>query len=60
MAPTPMSVLLGRNHPSFERYGVQYYPSLQEISKHGAHPYAISGDRAKSGADVYLTLHPFL
>ncbi len=50
----------GGINPSYERYGVQYYPSLQETFK----TWSASAARfqeiaAKSGADVYLTLHPF-
>ena len=57
---THLGVVWGGINPSFERYGVQYYSSLQETFKTWAGSAARMQDIvAEIGADVYLTIHPF-
>jgi metallo-beta-lactamase class B len=55
-----VGVVWGGINPSYTRYGVQYYPSLQETFK----TWSASITRFQkiadaAGADTYLTIHPF-
>jgi metallo-beta-lactamase class B len=54
-----MGAVWGGMAPSFERYGVRYYSSLQETFKTWSASLKRFQDIAnKAGADVYLTIHP--
>ncbi len=56
---THTGVVWGGINPSFERYGVRYYSSLQETFKIWSDSAARMQDIIKmTGADVYLTIHP--
>ena len=55
-----IGVVWGGINPSFERYGVQYYDSLEETFNTWADSAArMKSIVAQTGADVYLTIHPF-
>ena len=57
---THIGVLWGGINPSFERYGVRYYSSLEETFNTWADSAGrMRGIVAETGADVYLTIHPF-
>jgi metallo-beta-lactamase class B len=50
----------GGINPSMRRYGVQYYPSLQETFKTWSASVTRFEQLAeRAGADTYLTIHPF-
>ena len=54
-----IGVVWGGINPSFERYGVRYYSSLQETFKTWSDAAArMQGIIRQTGADVYLTIHP--
>jgi metallo-beta-lactamase class B len=54
-----IGVVWGGINPSFERYGVRYYTSLQETFKIWSDAAARMQNIIKqNGADVYLTIHP--
>jgi metallo-beta-lactamase class B len=54
-----IGVVWGGINPSFERYGVRYYSSLQETFKTWSDAAArMQGIIKQTGADVYLTIHP--
>jgi metallo-beta-lactamase class B len=54
-----MGVIWGGMAPSYERYGVRYYSSLQETFKTWSSSIKRFHDLAtKAGADVYLAIHP--
>jgi metallo-beta-lactamase class B len=56
---THIGVVWGGINPSFERYGVRYYSSLQETFKTWSDSAArMQGIIKQTGADVYLTIHP--
>lgn len=57
---THIGVVWGGINPSFERYGVRYYSSLEETFNTWADSAARMKEIvAETGADVYLTIHPF-
>jgi len=57
---THIGVLWGGINPGFERYGVRYYSSLEETFTTWADSAARMIDIVEeTGADVYLTIHPF-
>src|SRR5262249_32894195 len=54
-----LGAVWGGMAPSFERYGVRYFSSLQETFKTWSASLKRFQDiAAKAGADVYLTIHP--
>jgi metallo-beta-lactamase class B len=54
-----VGVIWGGMAPSYERYGVRYYSSLQETFKTWSNSIKRFQDiSAKAGADVYLAIHP--
>ena len=56
---THLGLVWGGINPSFERYGVRYYPTLEETFKTWSDSTARMQEIVKqTGADVYLTIHP--
>ncbi len=55
-----VGVVWGGMNPSYERYGVRYYPSLQDTFRTWSASIRRFADiAAKAGGDVYLSIHPY-
>jgi metallo-beta-lactamase class B len=55
-----LGAVWGGMNPSYARYGVQYFPTLQETFKTWSASIRRFQDiAAKAGADVYLSIHPY-
>ena len=55
-----MGVVWGGMNPSYERYGVRYYSSLQDTFRTWSGSIRRFADiAARAGGDVYLSIHPY-